>query len=411
MPHERNPFFTGREDVLTRLHEQLTAGPAAVLTQTQAISGLGGIGKTQTAIEYAYRYRDEYHAVLWTAADSREAVMAGFVAMATLLDLPQKEAQDQSLIVAAVKQWLAATANWLLIFDNADEPRVIGEFLPPHHQGKILLTSRAQLFDHLGIANAVELEKMFPTEAEDFLQGRTGRGTLDPTEESAVKQLAHELDYLPLALEQAGAYRVAKQARFQDYLTSYRARGLTLLAQSPPVTGKYPQSVATTWLLNFEQVEQMREAAADVLRISAFLHPEGIPLELLTRGAAELGPALSTTLAHTEDDRLILDEMLEPLTRYSLIRRNLAARTYDMHRLVQEVLKDRMNEATQRLWAERTVRALNQVFPGIEFSQWPLCEQLLPHAQLCADLIARYRFEFPEAARLLNQVGFYLAIR
>jgi tetratricopeptide (TPR) repeat protein len=403
-----NPFFTGRGEVLDRLHEQLRTGPAAALIQTQAISGLGGIGKTQTAIEYAYRYRGDYQAVLWTAADSREAVMAGFVAIATLLDLPQKEAQDQSIAIAAVKRWLEANGNWLFIFDNADDPQVIDDFLPLNHHGKTLLTSRAQLFDTLSISSPIELEELPPQEAQAFLIKRTGRGNLNPVERAAVEQLAQELDYLPLALEQAAAYLVAKQTRFQDYLASYREHGLKLLERAKPVTGKYPKSVATTWLLNVEQVEKESAAAADVLCFSAFLHPDNIPLELLIDGTSELGPTLSAALANAKQDPLVLDEVLEPLTRYSLIRRNLEAQTCDIHRLVQEVIKDRLDEATQRLWAERVVRAVNAAFPTVEVSSWPQCERLIPHALVCAKLLKGWSLRSLEAARLLNQTGFYL---
>lgn len=115
IPFPRNPFFTGREDILKRLRDALTSGGTAALGQPQAISGLGGVGKTQTAVEYAYRHRDKYQAVLWTRADSREALISGFVALAGLLNLPEKGAQDQNLAVAAVRRWLEGNAGWLLV--------------------------------------------------------------------------------------------------------------------------------------------------------------------------------------------------------------------------------------------------------------------------------------------------------
>jgi len=105
VPYLRNPFFTGREDVLKKLHEALTSGSAAALSQPQALSGLGGIGKTQTAVEYAYRYRDQYTAVLWVRADSREALASSFVSLAQVLDLPAKNEQDQNVVIGAVRRW------------------------------------------------------------------------------------------------------------------------------------------------------------------------------------------------------------------------------------------------------------------------------------------------------------------
>src|SRR5205823_2904680 len=129
-PYRRNMFFTGREDILTRLHDTLIAGKTAALTQPQAISGLGGIGKTQTAVEYAYRYGSEYQAVLWAKADSREVLVSDFVGIADLLNLPEKSEQDQNRVVNAVKRWLQANKDWLLILDNADDLAIVSDFLP-----------------------------------------------------------------------------------------------------------------------------------------------------------------------------------------------------------------------------------------------------------------------------------------
>src|SRR2546421_3509116 len=106
VPLRRNPFFTGREPVFTQIHRLLLAGKAAALSQPPAISRLGGIGKTQTAVEYAYRYRDEYQFVLWMQANTSEALLANFVALARVLDLPEKDAQEQQITVQALKRWL-----------------------------------------------------------------------------------------------------------------------------------------------------------------------------------------------------------------------------------------------------------------------------------------------------------------
>lgn len=124
VPYERNPFFTGREDVLEFLHQQLRSSQTAAISQTQAISGLGGVGKTQTAVEYAYRYRQDYQAVFWIRAETKQELWTGFVEIARLLNLPQQAAQDSEETVQAVKRWLDNYVGWLLIFDNADHPDV-----------------------------------------------------------------------------------------------------------------------------------------------------------------------------------------------------------------------------------------------------------------------------------------------
>src|SRR5260370_5404671 len=118
VPYRRNPFFTGREEILAHLYTALRSSKAAALTQTQAISGLGGIGKTQIAVEYAYRYRDHYKAIFWITASTRDALTADVVKLAALLDLPEQHEQDQDSIVRAVKRWLDTHTHWQLMLVN-----------------------------------------------------------------------------------------------------------------------------------------------------------------------------------------------------------------------------------------------------------------------------------------------------
>jgi hypothetical protein len=405
VPSARNPYFTGRETILQNLHEALSRDSATALTQGYAIFGLGGIGKTQTAVEYTYRYRSEYRFIFWIRADTEVALQAGSVEMAKLLELPEKDATNPAETVQAVKHWLERAGEWLLVFDNADAPELLKAYYPRTPRGHVLLTSRAQLFDTLGIARPLALEQMQTDEALDFLYKRTERAQSEQAEQQAAAHLAAELDYLPLALEQAAAYITAKTARFQDYLTSYQRQRLALLNKAQPKTGDYPESVARTWALNFQEVEK-EPVAADILRVSAFLSPEGIPLELLTAGASQLGPVLAGAFA-TSEDPLALNEALEPLTRYSLIRRDVDANTYSIHRMVQEVVKGQMGVAQLAEWAERVVRALAQSFPEVSHQTWTRCERYIPHALLCAASIDRWSMTFPQARNLLYEAGLY----
>jgi len=409
VPFPRNPYFTGRKDIQIKLHDALKSDKDAAFGQ--AISGLGGIGKTQTAVEYAYRYRYEYNAVFWMKADSREALISDFVALAHVLDLPEKDAKEQDLIVAAVRRWLENNSGWLLVFDNADEPGLLEDYIPINPKGHIILTSRAQIFSNLGIMNPIKMDKMSPDECKMFLLKRIGRDNLhiEQIELDAIEQLGKELDYLPLALEQAGAYIHEKRVSFNDYLISYRKRGLELLEITK--SNIYQKTVANTWSLNFEQVEQTSNAAIDLLYVSAFLNPYRIPLKLIVQGANELGPVLSESLADVESNPLALDEVLDPLNKYSLISRDPISPTYSIHRMVQAVLKDRMDSDTQRKWAECTVKAVDKAFPEVEFKTWNICEAMIPHAKTCLKLIEKSNFEFQEAARLLNKAGNYLKVR
>ncbi|NET33811.1 MAG: hypothetical protein F6K19_17615 [Cyanothece sp. SIO1E1] len=203
VPYERNNFFTGRDEILQTLHEHLNQNKTAVRAQIQVLSGLGGIGKTQTAIEYAYRYRSDYQAVLWVRAETEMELRTGFVEIARLLDLPQKHSENPNDTIWAVKRWLAQSSGWLLIFDNADHPEWLKSFYPNQAQGHVFLTSRAQTFDSLGVTQSVILENMPPEEAITFLFKRIGREADNPTEQRAAAALAKELGYLPLAAEKS----------------------------------------------------------------------------------------------------------------------------------------------------------------------------------------------------------------
>jgi tetratricopeptide (TPR) repeat protein len=408
---QNNPFFTGRDDILQFLRDELTKEDASKSTHKQAISGLGGIGKTQLAVEYAHLYREQYDAIFWVRAYTEFELKTGFVDIARCLDLPEKYEQNFDDIVDAVKRWLESNSNWLLIFDNADKPELVKRFFPNNPKGHILLTSRAQIFDVVGIAKPIELTMMPADEAREFLFKRTGREDSNSQEAEAAEELALELGCLALALEQAGAFISAKKARFQNYLISYRKRRFELLKQSKPIAGNHPESVDITWLTNFQEVEQTSAAAADLLSFSAFLSPDYIPFELITQGACELGSVISVTLADVDDDPLILDDVFEPLTRYSLISYDPKSQIYSIHHLVQEVLKYRMDADTRRDWAQRTVRAVNRVFPPVESFNQKLCDRLLPHAKIAAKLVKHYQFEFNEAANLAYRTGYYLFTR
>ncbi len=210
VPYRRNPFFTGRDYFLARLQALLSSSRAAALSQAQAISGLGGIGKTQTAVEYAYRYRDDYQAVLWARRKSRCAIhRPGRIA--TLLNVLEHDAQDASSVVKAVKSWLGTHASWLFILDNVEDLALIDEVMPVKAPGHPLLTTRAQSTGTL--AQRLDLEEMSQEEGDLRLLRRAKLlgpdAPLEAAPQSAIEQASEICALpggLPLALDQAGAY-------------------------------------------------------------------------------------------------------------------------------------------------------------------------------------------------------------
>jgi tetratricopeptide (TPR) repeat protein len=409
VPFARNAFFTGRADIIERIESLLSSNGSAALSQV--ISGLGGIGKTQTAVEYTYRFRDRYDVVIWAVAESEVTLTSSYVQVAPLLDLREASAAEPSRIVEAVKRWLETNRRWLLILDNADTPALLPRFLPSSDTGHVLITSRAQVFQVVGIANPLDLSVWSVPESVEFLFRRLGRVLSDGDEKRAAAELALELGCLPLALEQSAAFIATHQARFVDYLASFKARQLHLLSAATPVQGGYKGTVTTTWSLNFEQIQDANAGSVDVLRATAFLFPDQIPIELFRLGRTCLGEQINQTLKHIDTDPLSLDSLLEPLTRYSIIRRNVDSATFTIHRLVQEVVKASLSEADQRVWSLRVIRALNEVFPSASYDTWPLCERLLWHSVQAAELVQSLGASADDAGNLLNGVACYLRMR
>jgi tetratricopeptide (TPR) repeat protein/transcriptional regulator with XRE-family HTH domain len=412
VPSRRNPFFTGREDVLTRLHETLYSGKVAALTQVQAITGLGGIGKTQTAIEYAYRSFQDYQTVLWVRADTRETLLLGFATLADVLHLSEKVERHPHRVVEAVKHWLQEHTDWLLILDNSEDLTMVSEVLPSIHSGHILVTTRSQVTGTL--AHRIVLDSMEPEEGALFLLRRSKLIAPDALLESAsttqyasARALVEVLGGLPLALDQAGAYIEETAGDVSGYLDRYRRQRAVLLNFRGTGLTDHPESVSITLALSIEQVEQTNPAAADLLRLCAFFHPDAIPEELISDAASELGPVLQPVAA----DPCAWDAAIGDLRRFSLLRRHAEAKTLTIHRLVQAVLRDRMDERTGRQWAERVVRAVNRVYPDMDdltFVSWQRSWRYLPQADACATLIEHLQMTFPDAVQLLKKAGDWL---
>jgi tetratricopeptide (TPR) repeat protein len=414
IPYPRNPFFLGREEVLARLRRQLQAGQAMAFLQPQAICGLGGVGKTQVALEYAYRYAQEYQAVLWVRADSREALMSGFQSIAGALALPERDERDQSAIVEAVKGWLRQHTGWLLILDNADDPAIVSEFLPTPLRGHMLLTTRAQALGRL--ASRIEIEPLDLDTAPLLLLRRAGLLTRDaplaqaePTEWQEAVQIVQELGGLPLALDQAGAYLEETGCGLPQYLELYRRHRTGLLRHRGGVDPDHPDPVATTWSLSFALVESRSALAADLLRLCAVLQPDAIPEELFLQGAAYLGPAL----ADLEKNPLAFNQALSVIQSCSLLRRHGREHTLSIHRLVQVVLADAMSEEEREQWSRRAIAALDGLFPSVRregWEQWEACSRLLPHVLAVAASTAQEEHSL-ELASVLCRTADYLSQR
>jgi tetratricopeptide (TPR) repeat protein len=392
----RNANFTGREELLEKLREVMTSGEPVVLF------GLGGKGKTALAVEYVYRNHPYYDRIWWLRSEEAAVLSDDYAALAGPLGLPEKDAPDLEAQVIAVRQCLGRLDKWLLIFDNATGPEAVKGYLPQGEGGQVLITSRNPAWQGLG--RPLEVEVLSPPEAVAFLLQRTGQG-----DEAAAAALAEDLGYLPLALDQAGAYLEVTGRTLNEYLEFFRSSRLDLWAQEA-APRHYEKTVATTWELAMQQVRQDSEAAADLLSLSAFLAPDDIPLELLRQGM----DLLTETLAKAIADDITWDEALGALQRYSLVDVSIEADSFSVHRLVQAVVRDRLDQDSRRKWAKIAIDLLNAGFPEgmqVNVKAWPLYARLLPHAMSALARAGELNLEMEEVARLWNQTGLYLGTR
>ena len=392
----RNPNFAGREDLLRQLHAALASGAPAALTQ--AIRGLGGVGKTQLALEYAHRHAAEYAVVWWLRAEEPTRLAPDYAALAGPLGI--HESQDTNETCKAVRDSLRQTRNWLLVFDNATAPGAIREYLPPAATGHVIITSRHPHWKD--VAQPLDVHVFTPEESLDFLNRR-----LAGAREAEARRLAETLGHLPLALDQAAAYIEETGETISGYLDLFKKSRAEILKRGKP-GHDYPETVATTWLLAMRMAKQQCPAAEGLMNLCAFLAPDDIPLELIVEGAE----FLPKPLAEAAKDRLRLNDAVKALQDYSLCRKDPQAQSFSFHRLVQAVAQEALSDKAKLSWCRAALDAVNKAFPSgsDDVRTWPACSQLLPHALAVTHHAETLGIEEP-TGRILNQAGLYLGGR
>jgi tetratricopeptide (TPR) repeat protein len=395
----RNPKFSGRGELLEQLHARLQAGSAAAVVPTGAVHGLGGVGKTQLAIEYAHRFRSDYDLAWWIPAEQPTSATAALSKLARRLGVSQ--VTDQTEMIAALFDLLRGRDRWLLIYDNAERPDRLAALLPEGGGGHLLVTSRWSAWG--AQAEPLQVNVLRRDEAIAFLAQRTGFD-----DEAALDRLADALGDLPLALEEAAAYLEQTQVGLDHYLGLVRDRTRELfdLDQAAAQEHSDQRRVATVWSVSLDRVRAEAPAAEALLALCAFLAPD-LPREL----PGEQPQALPEELAQTVNDPLAYNRTLAEIGRYSLA--TVTPITLGVHRLVQAVIQARLGEEGERAWAEVAVGLLRERFPNKswEVTTWPDCERLLPHVLAASGHAARLHVAGEEAGWLLDRASTYLRER
>jgi Tetratricopeptide repeat/Domain of unknown function (DUF4062)/NB-ARC domain len=357
----RNPGFTGRDQLLAAVRDRLLAGDKAVV---QALEGMGGVGKTQLAIEYAHRFAADYDVGWWVNAEQSGLIGDQLAALGVALGCIQPGA-DTEAVRATVLADLHQRDRWLLIFDNAENPAAIRPWLPGGG-GHVLITSRARAWAEL--AAPVEVDVLARAESVAVLQHRVpGVSAAD------ADRLATELGDLPLAVAQAAGFMAETSTSAAQYLDLLRTQAAKLLDQAHPGSS-YPRSLAAATRMVADRLDADDSPAAQLASLCAFLAPEPIPEDLFSNS-----DALPSELAARAVDPLAWRQTLAYLTRQSLAR--IDQRGLVMHRLTQAILRDRLSleqGAAARACSEAILAAANPRDPANPVT-WPSWAQLMPH--------------------------------
>ncbi|ADP84608.1 FxSxx-COOH system tetratricopeptide repeat protein [Pseudofrankia inefficax] len=388
---QRNKNFTGRQTLLEKLRANMTSDGMALLPH--ALQGLGGVGKTQLAVEYAYRFAHDYQVVWWIPADQAALARAALAALATRLGITGATRIEDA--VSAVLDALRRGepfGHWLLIFDNADQPETIRELMP-HGPGHVLVTSRNHRWHSM--VDTVEVNVFSQAESLEFLTRR-----VPGIDEGDAKRLAEELGDLPLALEQAGALQAETGMSVDDYLGLLARATTEVLQENPP--SDYPVPVAAAWSLSMARLRDQMPFALEILRRCAFFGPEPISRELLVLGRYVLDPPLRDLVA----DPIMMSRATRELGRYALARIDNHRRTLQVHRLIQRLIQDELDDDVAAGIRNEVHAMLAAATPDDADAEerWPDFELVLPHVEPSGAVASRR----PEVRRLVsNVVGYF----
>ena len=361
VPYEQNPYFTGRDELLETTRQRIQDEQVRGYKHRIALYGLGGVGKTQMALEYCFRYKSNYDYIFWMSAVDETRLLSSFAKVATLGgDICITSDQTPEDIAQAVLRWLRSKIKWLMIFDNLDDICIIKGYLPlTHSSGHVLITTRNKNCDGIP-AEGVEITPMASSESVSLLLIRSSLEH-DAREEVKVEagKVVDELGHLPLAIEQAAAYIRSSQNIF-EYLSTYRQNRKSLLTDKPKGNYLYEESVATTWKMSFYRLKTINPNSIKLIELLAFLNPDEILMEFLKAGYMGVGPELKSILS----DDFFLRQSIRDLECYSLVRVWDGGRKITIHRLVQSVIRDDLDMESESFLHAQVIQLGLFAFPN-----------------------------------------------
>jgi hypothetical protein len=365
----RNPYFTGRESLLNELEAHLQAqNRASVLPET--LHGLGGVGKTQVALEYAYRHSDDYQLIWWITAEESHAVRSSLSALAGRLGLPAGPSMD--LTVRTVLDALATSPmQWLLVYDNAGDVADI-EHLIPAAGGHIIVTSRNPEWAVGG--RAIEVDVFDRAESKEMLRKRRPEMT-----DGDADRLAERLGDLPLALEQAVSWLISTLTSVEDYIVDFDRQSRALLSRGRP--RQYPTTVLTFVALALSRLRETAPVSAMLLELMAFFGPDPIPAAVFWAGR---GAQVTEPLRSALGERIEVGQAVRDLAKFGLAKVDNPGQRIQVHRLVQLILREELVEERLESARQNSRALLAAANPGYPDNQetWPRHAELAPHIRV-----------------------------
>jgi hypothetical protein len=376
----RNPVFTGRGELLAQLELRLrTESMTAVLPQ--ALHGMGGVGKSQIAIEYTYRNRSKYQLVWWVPSEQPSQILASLVELSLLLGHePGLAASDAVLQVQAALRAGSPYEDWLLIFDNAETLDAVRPYFPEAGSGKVLVTSRNPEWSH--VAQTLEVDVFTREESIELLKRRN-----PAVSDEEADRLARTLGDLPLAVEHASAWCATTGISVPEYLNMLQQKLVELEALVP--TPGYELPVAAAWNVALDRLREDNLPALRLLQVCSSFAPEPISRELFT------SPRTYPTVPELDEalrSPTVLARAFRDIQKFGLARIDHRSNTIQLHRLVKAVLVGRMSEERRRKMEHSGHLLLAGGNPGTpdNQSQWRRYQELAPHvtasqAIICED--------------------------
>jgi len=403
-------LFKGRDQFLQDLHTSLHRGENVV-----AVAGLGGVGKTRLAVEYAHGHEADHTALLFVAADTSEALQRNLAALCgpQMLDLPEHNAKEEDVRVAAVLRWLRQHPGWLLIIDSVDTLSAVSaveNVLPHLSGGQVVITSRVSNWSS-GVEQ-LGLDVLEESDAIGFLLARTEsqRRTAE-SDVADADSIAKELGGLALALEQAGAFITKLHISIGDYLRRWREREKKVLQWHDENLMKYPRSVSITWETT---VNQLDPPARALLQILCWFAPEPIPRAILQTDSADRCLAGGVSIVEWSEPRLVdalMEDALAMLAGFSLLKWEANNDAVTIHRLVQEFTRERLSQPERTAWLEFAVILLAAYLPDEppphDVRSWPMWEPARAHVTIVLEAADVEGIAAP-ASSLMNRFALLL---